>query len=93
MWVPVRSELVTVRSDLITTVSPFAIHARSTDVSQGKGLVIVPTETALVVGTYSSETAPANETIQALCELSKDLAKAGFWRRQPSMLPKRDKAR
>ena len=65
-------------ADFITTISPFAIHARSTDVSHGKGLVIVPTETALVIGTYTSETTPATETIQALYELSTDLVAAGF---------------
>jgi len=75
-----HADLVHIDDDeyFITTVSHFAIHARCTDITQGKGLVIVPTDTALVVGTYLSASTPANEAVQALCELSADLASAGF---------------
>eukprot|EP00658_Telonema_sp_P-2_P071717 TRINITY_DN60941_c0_g1_i4.p1 TRINITY_DN60941_c0_g1~~TRINITY_DN60941_c0_g1_i4.p1 ORF type:complete len:142 (-),score=25.59 TRINITY_DN60941_c0_g1_i4:391-816(-) len=63
---------------LVTTVCPLAIHARCTDISQQKGLVIVATSTALVVGTYGTESGPATDAVHALCQLSGDLANAGF---------------
>ena len=63
---------------MVTTVSHLAIHARCTDIGQGKGLVIAPTETALVVGTYLSASTPANEAVEALCGLGADLVTAGF---------------
>jgi len=65
------------REYLLTNLSEFAIHGRSTNVTSGDGIVIVRTEQLAIVGLYTKATA-VPEAIQAMCEFGDDLSAAGF---------------